>query len=108
MRTEGYVFINPKTGTRYDRYLSKFSGAVKKLDLKTVAGDYLCFHDLRRIFSTWMLEGGAGIESVQYFLGHRSISTTTRYTTYNPNMMGDKLSVLPTISRDKNKKISAS
>jgi len=100
-RQEGYVFINPETTTRYDRNLITFDRVVRKLGLKTVAGEKLCFHDLRRIFSTWLIEGGVGIETVQYFLGHRSISTTSRYTTMNRKVMGEKLALLPTIPRNK-------
>lgn len=106
-RTEGYVFINPKTGTRYHSGWKTFDRVVRKLGLTTVAGEKLCFHDLRRVFATWMLEGGAGIEAVQYFLGHRSITTTTRYTSVNRKVMGEALKLLPTIQRLESKKASA-
>ncbi len=98
-RKDGFVFLNQDTGERY-RWVGKtFSRVVKRLGMKTVAGDTLCFHDLRRIFATWMLEGGAGLEAVQYFLGHRSINTTTRYATPSREAMGRVLEVLPVIRR---------
>ena len=106
-RKEGYVFIKPATDTKHRNVWKTLSRSVQISGLKTVAGDTLCFHDLRRIFATWMLEGGAGLEAVQYFLGHRSILTTSRYTTVNKKVMGEKLTLLPIIER-RVKKASAS
>lgn len=98
-RKEGCVFLNPETGDRYHWVGKTFSRVAKSLGLRTVAGDTLCFHDLRRIFANWMLEGGAGLEAVQYFLGHRSITTTTRYVTPSRQAMGRVLEVLPAIRK---------
>jgi hypothetical protein len=44
-----------------------------------------------------MLESEVGIEAVQYFLGHRSITTTTRYATPSLEAMRRVLEVLPSI-----------
>ena len=37
------------------------------------------FHDLRRSYATWLLQGGAGLKEVQDLLGHTNISMTSRY-----------------------------
>ena len=37
------------------------------------------FHDLRRSYATWLLQGGAGLKEVQDLLGHSNISMTSRY-----------------------------
>lgn len=95
------------TGTRYCRSLKTFDRTVQRLNLTTVSGEKLCFHDLRRIFATWMLESGVGLETVRFFLGHRSINTTARYATCNRKVMGEKLAALPIIPRGVNKKVSA-
>ncbi len=98
-RKEGYVFVSPDTGERYKWISHTFNRAVKKLGLKTVSGKPLCFHDLRRVFATWMLEEGAGLEAVQYFLGHRSINTTTQYASPSREAMGRVLELLPGVRR---------
>ena len=98
-RQEGYVFISPKSGTRYTTVRKTFNRAVRKLELKTIAGDPLCFHDLRRIFATWLQEGGAGIQDINYFLGHRSLATTQRYITIDHKVMGQRLNALPSLRK---------
>jgi len=37
------------------------------------------FHDLRRTYATWLLQGGAGLSEVRDLLGHSNISMTSRY-----------------------------
>jgi integrase len=40
---------------------------------------HIRFHDLRRSYATWLLQGGAGLKEVQDLLGHANIAMTSRY-----------------------------
>jgi integrase len=39
----------------------------------------LNIHDLRREFGSRLLESGAGIHDVSYWLGHTNVATTSQY-----------------------------
>lgn len=52
-RKEGYVFLSPRTGTRYGSVHKAFDRAVRKLGLQ-VNGTKMRFHDLRHVFATWL------------------------------------------------------
>ena len=41
--------------------------------------DDLNIHDLRREFGSRLLESGAGIHDVSYWLGHSNVATTSQY-----------------------------
>jgi integrase len=60
--------LNP---TRLDK---GFQAARRKAGL-----GHIRFHDLRRSYATWLLQGGAGLKEVQDLLGHANISMTSRY-----------------------------
>ncbi len=104
---EGFVFINPGTGTRYKCIHKTFDRVVRKLGL-TVTGSKLRFHDLRHVFATRLLRAGASLDMVRYLLGHKDRSTTDRYTTVDMNYIGNALSLMPTIRGTGNKKSLAS
>ncbi len=95
-RCEGFVFINPDTGTRYNSISKSFFRTVRKLGLK-VGDTYLRFHDLRHVFCTWLSDEGVSRDALQMLLGHRDRATTDRYTTLNPLTAGKLLEKLPEI-----------
>ena len=95
-RTEGYVFTNRKTNTRYTTFHKQFDKAVRKLGIK-VGESKLRFHDLRHVFATWLHRSGVSIDVIRPLLGHSKVSTTERYTTYNRIECGSVLRLLPDI-----------
>lgn len=95
-RTEGYVFLNPSTDTRYHSIHKSFDRAVRKLNL-TVNGTKLRFHDLRHVFATWLLRAGVSLDVLRELLGHKERSTTDRYATYNRLDAGQYLNAMPRI-----------
>lgn len=104
-RDEGYVFINPQSGTKYNSIQSSFNKAVKKTGLTALDGTKLRFHDLRHIFSNWLhMDGeGASLDQLRPLLGHKDRSTTDRYVTMNRRVVGKVLSLLPEIRSLKQK-----
>ena len=91
-REEGYVFINPQTGTRYTCIHKKFNEVVVELGLTAADGTKLRFHDLRHVFATWLHREGVSLDSLRFLLGHLHRTTTDRYTTVDRIALGDVLS----------------
>jgi len=105
-RTEGYVFINPRTGTRYKSIHKTFNRAVRKLGL-TISGTKLRFHDLRHVFASWLHNAGVSLDTLRPLLGHRKRSTTDRYVIIDKLEVGKVLSVMPNIGEeDEYKKVA--
>jgi integrase len=69
-----YVFVNPKTGTRWVDTKTAWRSLLKKAG---VVG--LRFHDLRHTFATRFRQNGGDLEILQEILGHADIKTTLRY-----------------------------
>jgi integrase len=69
-----YLFINPKTGTRYRDVKRAFRSALKDAGIKDFR-----FHDLRHTFGTRAADSGAPLTAIRDTLGHASIETTNRY-----------------------------
>lgn len=93
-RKKGYVFLSPETGTRLVNIDRGFNGAVRKLGLE-VNQSKLRFHDIRHIHATWLHKAGVSLDVVRILLGHRDVSTTDRYVSYDRLSYGDALSNIP-------------
>ena len=93
-RTEGYVFLNPRTNDRYSDINYIFDKAVKKVGLKVNGGKF-AFHDLRHCFSTMLHKEGVGLDTIRLLLGHNDLRTTDRYTTYDISRTAQALENLP-------------
>ncbi len=102
-RKEGFVFINSRTGTRYNFIHKQFTRAVNKLGLK-VGNTKFRFHDLRHVFATWLHSKGVSLDVLRPLLGHSNRSTTDRYTTVDRLACGNVLNLMPEIKRKEKKK----
>lgn len=60
---------------------------------------HIRFHDLRRSYGTWLLQGGADLASVRDLLGHSTITMTSRYLGASSTDLKRAVSVLPGLSR---------
>ena len=74
-----------------------------KLDAASRAayhGIGLHLHDLRREFASRLLEASADLAAVQSFLGHASVTTTSRYLKSTPTRLARALALLerPTVA----------
>ncbi len=104
-RKEGYVFINPRSGTRYNSIQTSFNKAVNEIGLTACNGSKLRFHDLRHVFSNWLHRDGEGasLDQLRSLLGHKDRATTDRYVTVNNRTVSKVLSLLPNIRESKKK-----
>ncbi|MFC1552989.1 tyrosine-type recombinase/integrase, partial [Candidatus Latescibacterota bacterium] len=94
-RRDGYVFINPVTGSRYSSIHKGFDCVVRRLDLKIANDSKLRFHDLRHIFATWLHKQGVSLDILRFLLGHKERSTTDRYTSVDRLNTGKVLELIP-------------
>lgn len=98
-RDSGYVFINPRSGTRYSSIQTSFNKAVNAVGLKAHNGSKLRFHDLRHVFSNWLHQDGEGasLDQLRPLLGHKDRATTDRYVTVNQRAVSKVLPLLPNL-----------
>lgn len=89
-RKTGHVFINPRTGKRYQGRMGSFDRAVKKLGLHAKDGSKLRFHDLRHVYGNWLHRAGVSLDELRVLYGHRDRSTTDRYVTPDLNAISKK------------------
>jgi integrase len=94
---QGFVFLNPRTGTRYKSIHKTFNMAVKKVGL-IVNGTKFRFHDLRHVFATWLHQAGVSLDVLRPLMGHRDRATTDRYASLNQESFGTVLNMMPRIT----------
>lgn len=74
---EDPVFLNKNKGRLSARSVRRIlDGLIRKCGLATPVSP----HGIRHTFATHMLDAGADLREVQELLGHKSLSTTQRYT----------------------------
>lgn len=69
--------MNPRSVARVVEWVVRESGIGRKISP----------HALRHTFATHLLDAGADLRSIQEMLGHRSLSTTQKYTTVSVNRL---------------------
>ncbi len=102
-RKSGYVFINPRTRTRFISIKNSFNKAVRSLGLTASDGSKLRFHDLRHVFATRMLKAGLSLDALRPLMGHRDRATTDRYITFNNADKIEYLKLMPPLRKNHEK-----
>jgi integrase/recombinase XerC len=74
---EGAVFLNARGGRLTDRSMRRILDA---WIINASMARKISPHTLRHTFATHMLAGGADLRAIQELLGHKSLSTTQKYT----------------------------
>ncbi len=74
---KGPLFLNKNRGRLTDRSVARILNDVARKANLTMP---ISPHDLRHTFATHMLDAGLDLRMVQEMLGHKSLSTTQRYT----------------------------
>jgi len=77
-----HVFINPKTGKRYDSFYAAWHRAREEAGLEEVR-----IHDLRHTYASLLINKGVTLYEVQTLLGHCNASMTQRYAHLLPNRL---------------------
>ncbi len=97
IKREGeFVFMSPKTETRFIGTFRSFKTACRKVGVPD-----LRFHDLRHTAATLMVTGGTDLVTVKEILGHSSIEMTMRYAHPTPENKRKAVNVLGAIIGEK-------
>jgi integrase len=79
-----YLFVNPKTNTKYTRIQNSWTSILSKAGLKGKPGvDRLRFHDLRHTAATNLARSGKDMKFIAQYLGHKDVKTSARYIHYS-------------------------
>jgi len=87
-----YVFVNPKTGAKYQDIKKAFASTLKKAQIKNFH-----FHDLRHTFASHLVMAGVDLTTVKELLGHKDIKMTLRYSHLAPEHKQKAVAVLDSI-----------
>lgn len=78
-RLSGYVFVNPKTGEKYQDLRKSWNSLLKRNNLPKIR-----LHDIRHLIGTYSINYlKIPVEQVSFTLGHTNITTTQKYITAN-------------------------
>ena len=75
IRSEGYIFYNPKTKTHFKDFRKRWKDI-----LKDVGIDHMRIHDTRHLIGGLGVDLGFSLEQVGKVLGHQSSQSTKRYS----------------------------
>jgi len=90
-----YLFVNPKTGTRYTSIHNSWNSILKKAGLGGKPGvDKLRLHDLRHTAATNLARAGKDIKFIAQYLGHTDVKTTARYIHYSDEDLKEGAEIL--------------
>ena len=75
----GYVFVNPQTGEKYQDLRKSWNSLLKINSLPKIR-----LHDIRHLIGTYSINYlKVPVEQVSFTLGHTNITTTQKYITAN-------------------------